>query len=86
MSWKIIWHPKASKNLGALPKDLRDRAIKKVDKLQDNPFLFLDHYQGQGFYKLRIGDYRALVDIDFENKIIKIRIFDHRKRIYKSLK
>jgi len=33
MSWKIIWHPKAAKNLDALPKDIRDRVIKRVDKL-----------------------------------------------------
>ncbi|MEM5809775.1 MAG: hypothetical protein QW156_02695 [Candidatus Aenigmatarchaeota archaeon] len=54
-------------------------------KLQDNPFHFLEHYEGQDFYKLRIGDYHALVDIDFENKIIKIRVFDYRKRIYKRI-
>lgn len=83
MNWKIVWHPKAAKSLDALPKNIRDRVIKRVDKLQDNPFHFLEHYERQDFYKLRTGDYRALIDIDFENRILKIQVFDHRKRIYK---
>jgi len=33
--------------------------------------------------KLRIGDYRALIDIDFENKILIIQVFDKRGKIYK---
>ena len=33
--------------------------------------------------KLRIGDYRALIDIDFENKVLIIQVFDKRGKIYK---
>jgi mRNA-degrading endonuclease RelE of RelBE toxin-antitoxin system len=84
--WKIEWHPRAAENLANLPKDIKDRVIKRIDKMQDNPFHFLEHYEGQDFYKFRVGDYRALVDIDFENKIIKIQVFGHRKKIYKRIK
>ena len=86
MNWKILWHPQAIKNLDKLTHDLKDRVIKRVDKLQDNPFHFLEHYEGEDFYKLRIGDYRALVDVDFPNNIIKIQVFDHRKRVYKRIR
>jgi len=85
MSWKIEWHPNAFKNFEALQLDIKERIMKRVNKIQENPFHFLEHYEGQNYYKLRIGDYRALVDIDFGNKIIKIRVFDHRKRIYKNV-
>ena len=86
MTWRIVWHPKAAKNLEALPKDLKDRIIRRVDKLQENPFLFLEHFEGQDFYKLRVGDYRALVDMDFKNKVIKIQVFNHRSKVYKRLR
>lgn len=33
--------------------------------------------------KFRIGDYRALLDIDRERKIVKVQVLDHRSRIYK---
>ena len=85
MIWKVKWHPKAFKNLEALPLDIKERIMKRVNKIQENPFHFLEHYEGQNYYKLRVGDYRALVDMDFENKTIKIRLFDHRKRVYKNV-
>ncbi|MBI2542784.1 MAG: type II toxin-antitoxin system RelE/ParE family toxin [Candidatus Aenigmarchaeota archaeon] len=85
MSWKVEWHPKATKNLDSLPPDIKERIEKRVDKLKENPLYFLQHYEGADYYKLRIGDYRALIDVDFRNKVVKIQVFDHRNRIYKRL-
>ena len=48
----------------------------------EEPSHYLEHYEGGG-YKLRIGDYRALIDADFENKIIWVMVLDLRGRIYK---
>ncbi|MEK6924670.1 MAG: hypothetical protein AABW71_00345 [Nanoarchaeota archaeon] len=47
-----------------------------------DPFRFLEHFEGED-YKLRIGDYRMLIDIDFKRKILFVRVFDKRGRIYK---
>ena len=85
MSWKIEWHPKAFKELEALPKHIRARIIKRIDKARENPFHFIEHFERKGFYKLRIGDYRALVSVDFENKVVTVRILDHRGRIYERI-
>ncbi|MEK6907380.1 MAG: type II toxin-antitoxin system RelE/ParE family toxin [Nanoarchaeota archaeon] len=74
--------PKAEKNLKKLPKELIIRVLNKFDELIKNPFRFLEHYEGQDVYKFRIGDYRALIDIDFKNKILFVRVFDKRGRIY----
>ena len=84
MAWEIEWSPKALKRLKSLPRNLQERIVKRVGKLKDNPFHFLEHFEGM-LYKLQIGDYRALVDIDFENKIIMIQVFDHRGRIYERI-
>ena len=84
MVWKIEWYPKAFKALKTLPFHIQERIIKKVRELIDNPFRFLGHFSGR-LYKLRIGDYRALVDVDFGNKVITIQILGHRGRIYKRI-
>ncbi len=34
-------------------------------------------------FKIRIGDYRALVDVYYNPNIIVVRVVDHRSRIYK---
>ncbi len=68
--------------------DKQDRHIEKhlrkgLEKLKcENPFHFLEHYEGDDYYKYRIGDYRALVDVNFGNKALKIQVLDKRGRIY----
>jgi mRNA-degrading endonuclease RelE of RelBE toxin-antitoxin system len=37
-------------------------------------------------YKLRVGDYRVIIDADWKNKILYVLLIDHRKRIYKTIK
>jgi len=83
MFFNIEWHPNARKFLRKLPLEIAKRIVKKIKGLKENPFRFLEHYEGEG-YKFRIGDYRALIDIDFENKILFIRVLDKRGRIYKK--
>ena len=81
MRYEIIWHPKAAKNLEKLPKEFIQRILSKCDEVAEDPFRYLEHFEGEG-YKLRIGDYRAVIDVDFEKQILRIRLFDHRKRVY----
>ena len=82
MNFTIKWNPKPQKYLGKLPKDISIRIIEKLDKVIEDPFRYLEHYEGADVYKLRIGDYRLLIDIDFTSRILKIRVFDHRSRVY----
>ena len=83
MSYLIKWNPQAFKFFGNLSEDISLRIINKLEQVKEDPFRFLKHHEGD-YYKLRIGDYRALIDIDFERKILFIRIFDKRGRIYKK--
>ena len=82
MDYRIEFSSKTKKILKSLQKDISLRILEKIEEIKENPFRYLEHYEGK-YYKLRIGDYRALADIDFLNKIIIIEIFDKRGRIYK---
>ncbi|MBW1668197.1 MAG: type II toxin-antitoxin system RelE/ParE family toxin [Deltaproteobacteria bacterium] len=82
MKYEIEFGPKAKKTITKLPEDIALRIIKKVEEVKNNPFRYLEHYEGD-FYKLRIGDYRALIDVGFEKKILVIKVIDKRGRIYK---
>jgi len=56
--------------------------LRKIYSILDNPYRFLKKLQGSKLWRLRIMDYRAVVDvIVFENKIIVLRI-EHRKNTY----
>lgn len=82
MSYSIRWFSKAYKFLEKLPDNISRRIIDKLEDVKKEPFRYLEHFEGKG-YKLRVGDYRLLIDVDFEKKILWIRILDKRGRIYK---
>lgn len=67
--------------LETLPKNVGKRIMDKFGEVLKDPFHYVEHFEGEG-YKLRIGDYRAIIDIDFQNRILKVRVFDKRGRIY----
>jgi len=81
MNYVISWHPKAAKYVENLPKHIVKRILEKFDELLDNPFRYLEHFEGRA-YKFRIGEYRALIDIDFQRRLLKVQVFDKRGRIY----
>ena len=66
-----------------MPKDISNRIKNKLREIKDEPFKFLEHYEDDDVYKLRIGEYRALIDVDFSNKILYVQVIDRRGRIYK---
>ena len=82
MTYTLKWHPQAFKVLEKLPKEIIQRVLNKFDLVIEEPFRFLEHYEGENLFKLRIGDYRALVEVNIQTKILLVKIFDHRSKIY----
>jgi len=80
--WNVLLHPNVVKFLNRLDNNMRERIKEKLLELEQDPFRFLEHYEG-AYYKFRVGDFRALIDVDFERKEIMVRSLDHRKKIYK---
>lgn len=85
MSYSIRWNPKPLKFVEKLPKEISIRITEKLDKIVDDPFHYLEHYEGRDYYKLRVGDYRLLIDVDLKNKVLFIRVAGHRSKVYERL-
>lgn len=82
MSYTVKLHPKVQDFLDKLDRHLAERIRNRLKLLRDAPFSHLEHYEGD-YYKFRIGDYRALVDVDKAGKVVFVRHLDTRGRIYK---
>ena len=68
--------------LKKLQKKDAEVILNKIYSIRDNPYRFLKRLQGEKLWRLRIGDYRAIVDVIVSmNKIVVVRI-GHRKNIY----
>lgn len=84
MSYKVKLHPKVNKFLKKLGNPLEKRIRNKIKLLKtDDPFRYTEFYEKDKCHKLRIGEYRALIDVDTTRKIVFVRVLDHRKKIYK---
>ena len=81
MNFKIEFSNQATKFIRSLPNEVKERIKKKFREVSENPFRYLEHFEGDNYYKLRIGNFRALIDVD--KNILFIRVFDKRGRIYK---
>lgn len=90
MSCPVRYEPEAWEDLISLPRQIQSRIIKKIDWLSANfdnitPLELTGNLAG--FYKLRVGDYRSIYEINnTEEQIIIIIRIGHRSNIYDNLR
>jgi len=82
-AFEVLFSRKAGKFFQKLPKELREHVRSRFAELAKDPWHFLEHHEGDDFYKFRIGGYRALINVDLKGRLLLVRIFDNRGRIYK---
>lgn len=85
LTYEIKIKPKAQKQLKKLPKEVTERILKKIIFIKDTPQSFMKKLESKDIWSLRIGDYRALIDIFENKKLMEIVKVGHRKEVYKDL-
>jgi len=83
--YEVIFDDEAIEFLNTIPKEIKERIFTKILSTKENPFHFFERLTGREEYKLRVGDYRIIADIDRGNNLIKIVVIGHRKNIYQDL-
>lgn len=87
--WKVIFTREAEEDLDKLDKQIRRRVIQKILWLRNNFEQIIPLPLGgrwQGFFKLRIGDWRAIYEVEDSKRQITIHRIDKRDKIYKRQK
>lgn len=59
------------------------RIIQKIESTTSDPHRFFVRLVGRTEFKLRVGDYRVIADIEENRRVILVRSLGHRKNIYK---
>ncbi|EQD39150.1 plasmid stabilization system protein [mine drainage metagenome] len=59
------------------------RIIQKIESTRSEPHRFFVRLVGRTEYKLRVGDYRIIADIEENRRVIVVRSLGHRRNIYK---
>ena len=82
--FNIEFSNQSKKFLKKSDKQLAARIIEKIELLKDNPVIH-DSKKVIGedkVFRIRIGDYRVLYEVDWSNKIILIDKIDKRSKVY----
>jgi mRNA interferase RelE/StbE len=86
-SYNIEFKPSAEKDLRSLPKPIISRVMAKIEKLGADPFSLqaLKLSVAEHLYRLRVGDYRIIFEVDEQTKKVIIHYVRHRRRVYRDL-
>ena len=81
--YEIIFSDKAFKELKKLEKSIQNRIISTLERIRVRPESYVIKLIGDPSYKLRVGNYRVIMDIGKNKLIILIIKIGHRKNIYR---
>ena len=83
--YNLIFDKEAVTFLEKLPKLNRERIFSKLLLSKENPFRYFIRLQGRPEFKLRLGKYRVIADIEVNTRKVLIRLIGHRKSIYQKI-
>ncbi len=83
MSYDIVFSDFADKQLSKLPPQVRKRIISTLKRCRVRPYSHVKKLVGSKYFRLRVGDYRVIVDIVDDTLIIHVIEVGHRKNVYK---
>lgn len=83
--FEIQYSRQAVKFLKSMDKTLVSRILKKIEKLKHDPIShdskIVEGYS-EKLFRVRIGDYRILYEVDYNGNLIGIVKIDKRSRVY----
>jgi mRNA interferase RelE/StbE len=82
MSFTVLLHPKAAKELEKIEGTTKTRIVERLRDLKDNPERVGEVLKHSNFWSLRVGDYRAIYEIDRTNRQVIVLFVGHRKKVY----
>ncbi|HLC54868.1 MAG TPA: type II toxin-antitoxin system RelE/ParE family toxin [Candidatus Nanoarchaeia archaeon] len=80
--FEIVFSDKAFKQLSKLEKPIQKRIMNSLDRIRIRPEAYLTKLVDDPGYKLRVGDYRVIVDLDKGKLLILVIKVGHRRNVY----
>ena len=83
-NYNIAFKPTAEKELNLIPIKFAKQIINKIHLLKHNPRpMSVKKLKNDTSYRIRIGMYRVIYEIDDKNKTVKVYKIRHRKDVYR---
>jgi mRNA interferase RelE/StbE len=84
---KIFFKPSVEKDFSSLPKDIATCAMVRINGLADDPLPpgTTKLSGSQGLYRLRVGNYRVVYEVDEAGGMVLNHYVRHRREAYRGL-
>jgi mRNA interferase RelE/StbE len=82
MTFEIIWSNSAIRQLKKLDRTVARQIFNKVGELRGDPYPYIIKVVNSPYYRLRVGDYRIILDIERSFARILVLRVGHRESIY----
>ncbi len=84
MTYEIFFSCFAEKQLYKLSKDVQKRIISTLKRCRIRPYPHVKRIVGSKYFRLRVGDYRVILDIIDNELTIHVIEIGNRRNIYKK--
>ena len=79
---EVEWTESGLESLETLDPTVQERILDKLEEVGNWPEHFLEPLTGYPYYKLRVGDYRAIIDWNREDGTLLVGAVGHRRNVY----
>ena len=83
MMYSIFFSNVALRQFNKLPNDIQDRIIGSLERMKIRPHAYVKKLVGNPYFRLRVGDYRIIVNIQGNDLRILVVEVGHRRNVYK---
>ncbi len=84
MTYEVLFSDIALKQLKKLEGDISWRIIATLERIRIRPDAYVRKLVGDEGYRLRVGDYRVILDLNKEKLIILVLRIGHRRNVYEQ--
>ena len=82
--YSIEFSELAEKQFKKLERALQDRISRALERIRVRPQDYLRKLVGDPGYRLRVGDYRGIIDVQREKLLLLVITVGHRSNVYKN--
>lgn len=86
-SYKVILKPSVEKDPRSLPRDAVKRVFRRIETLKDDPIprQFIKLSGAERLYRVRVGEYRIVFNVDTTHMQVVIQYVRHRRDVYRQM-
>jgi len=81
--FELKYSEQSLKKLEKFEKPIKERIIRALERIRIRPISHVKKLVSSPYFRLRVGDYRVILDIKNDELIIMVIEVGHRRNVYK---